>query len=413
MIPSKQIFSYSIVNIINAAVPFLLLPILTTYLAPNEYGLLSLIQLLMVISLPILLMNTAGLLTIEYSRLSFDKFQTLLSTLFWIPIVGFILLECIFFYLEEFIVKYFHIPSDYIFLIPLFVLVQAIPTIVPIIFQAKKQPLNFGKYKISLTIVNLLLSLLFVVVFNYSWEGRLWGIIGAFSVFSLIGIVILIKLNLLRFKFDLGFLKEALHFGIPLIPHSIAGVFLAMSDRVFLANMLGNDAVGIYSVAFQVASAVAIIMTSINQAWAPTLFEKLNNNPTLENKRKIVKETYKIMLGMVLVTTIFILSSSLIFQLFINEAFSSAVELSQLIAVAFLFQGFYFMITNYIFFSKKTYFLSYITLLSVIIIFIANYFLIPEFGIYGAAYAMLISWIIFFIITWIVSNKIYKMPWRL
>lgn len=51
----------------------------------------------------------------------------------------------------------------------------------------------------------------------------------------------------------------------------------------------------VYSVAFQIASAVTIVLSSINQAWAPNLFEKLNNNPTQEDKKDIVKTTYKIM----------------------------------------------------------------------------------------------------------------------
>jgi len=409
----NQMLSYTGVNILNAAVPFMLLPILTAYLNPSDYGLLSLIQLLMVISLPIILMNTHGLLTIEYSKLSLEEFQSLVSTIIWIPIVGFLFLELLFFVFESYIIKYFHIPIEYIYLIPLFVLLQAIPTIVPIVFQAKKEPLNFGKYKISLTIVNILLSLLLVVTFGYGWEGRLWGIVGSFALFTFVGLIILFKLNLLRFTLNKFYLKSALQFGLPLIPHSIAGTFLAMSDRIFLVNMLGEDSVGIYSVAFQVASTVTIIMSSINQAWAPNLFEKLNNNPTIKDKKNIVKTTYKIMGIMTIITLLFILSSSLIFNLFIDERYYEGKTLSKYISIAFLFQGFYFMITNYIFYSKKTYILSYLTFFSVLIVFSSHYFLIKIYGVIGATYAMLIVWFMFFIIIWIASNKIYPMPWRL
>jgi O-antigen/teichoic acid export membrane protein len=58
----KQILSYSGVNIINASVPFLLLPILTSYLSPSDYGILSLVQLLMALAFPIVL-NAQSLIT--------------------------------------------------------------------------------------------------------------------------------------------------------------------------------------------------------------------------------------------------------------------------------------------------------------------------------------------------------------
>lgn len=407
------IVSYTGVNILSAAVPFLLLPILTIYLQPSDYGLLSLIQLLMAVSLPIVLMNTQGLLTIEYSKLQRQEFQALVSTIIWLPVFGFLFLEFLFYTLEVYIIQYFHIPAKYIYYVPFFVLLQVVPTIIAIIFQAKKEAISFGKYKISLTLLNVFLSLLFVIYFSAGWEGRLIGIVSSYAIFSVIGLLILYKLELLLFKLNLAFIKSSLKFGIPLIPHSIAGVFLVMSDRVFLANMLGTESVGIYSVSFQIASALSIVMTSINQAWAPSLFERLNNSPTHLDKIMIIREIYKIMFSMVVFTAVFIFIIPFIYNIFVDIAYHEGKNLSILISIALLLQGFYFMITNFIFYTKKTYLLSYITTFSVFIIFLLNYFLIKLFGIYGSAYAMILSWTLFFVITFIIANKVYKMPWRL
>lgn len=409
----SQIFSYSLINVLNASIPFILLPILTTYLSPSDYGTLSLFQLLMLISTPIILMNTQGLLTIEYSKLSFTEFQNLVSSMVVISIFGFLFLEVLFFIFERYILYYFHVPQEYLYFIPFFILLQAIPIIVPIIFQAKKEPINFGKYKISMSIVNISLTLLFVLVFSYGWEGRLFGIVGAFGLFTLIGFIILIKLNLLKLSICIVSIKKSLAFGVPLIPHSIAGVFLIMSDRVFLGNMLSESSVGIYSVSFQIASVITILFGSINQAWAPNLFEKLNQNPSMLEKKEIVKTTYKIMLLMIGITVASLFILPYIFDIFIDESYSEGKYIIDYIVIAFLFQGFYYMVTNYIFYSKKNYLLSYITFSMLILVFISNFILIGLYGIIGAAYAMLIIWILFFFVTWIVSNRVYPMPWRL
>jgi len=408
-----QMLSYSSINILNAAVPFIFLPILTAYLTPSDYGLLSLIQLVMTISLPIVLMNTHSIVIIEYSKMNFDDFKSLLSIIVLISFVGFIILEVLFFIFQNQLVIYSHIPLKYVYMIPLFVLFQSIPTLIPIIYQAKKELFNFAKYRIGLTIINILFSLLFVIVFSLGWEGRLYGIVGSFSIFSFIGLFILFKQNLLTFRLNINILIQVLRFGIPLIPHSIGGVILLMSDRLFLVNILGVDSVGVYSVAFQIASVITIILSSINQAWAPNLYAKLNTNPSIEEKRKIVITTYKIMFLMILITMFFLLSSSYLFDVFIDKQYYEGKTLTKIIAIAFLFQGFYFMITNYIFYTKKTYILSYITFFSVLLISLSNYMLINKYGVIGSAYSIVLVWFIFFISTWIISNRIYPMPWKL
>lgn len=410
---AKNIFSYSMANIVNAAVPFFLLPVLTSYLNPEEFGVLSLVQLLFTLSLPFVLMNIHGLFIIEYSKLSQDKFKSFVSTMILIPLAGFVILELIFFIFSTQLAELFNIPEKWVLYAPIIVLAQSIPTMIPVLFQAKKQPLNYAIFKIALTIVNLGLSLFFVVTLLEGLDGRLFGIFSSYMVFTFIGLVILYRLNLLKFKVSFSFMKDALNFGVPLIPHTLAGIFLAMSDRIFLSNMLGNEAVGIYSVAFQLSSAIAIIMASINQAWVPHLYEELNANPSIEIKRKIVIQSYKIMGFMSLIALCFILIISFVYQIFIDERYHSGINLARLLAVGFMFQGFYFMVTNYIFYMKESSLLSMVTISAAVVLMVLNYILIPLYGIYGSAYAMIIGWSLLFLFTWKISNRIYLMPWSL
>lgn len=408
---TKHIFSYSVVNIINSAVPFLLLPILTRYIAPEEYGVLSLIQMMFALALPFVLMNVHGLFIIEYSKLSFEEMSELISTMIWIPVCGFIVLQMIFFAWGDLIASVFNIPIKWVYFTPVVVLSQSIPTILPVLFQAKKEPLNYGYFKVLLTVLNLGFSLLFVTSFLQGYEGRLWGIFWSHLFFTLVGLVILYKMNYLKLYVSYQKIKEVLVFGMPLIPHVLAGVLLSMADRIFLSNMLGNEAVGIYSVAFQLASATAIIMASINQAWVPHLYEELNANPTLEAKRKIVIQSYKIMGIMFFITLSFILVVFFIYQIFINERYYSGLNLARLLAIGFLFQGFYFMVTNYIFYMKKSTLLSLVTMSAAMVLIVLNYILIPMYGIYGSAYAMIIGWLFLFVFAWNLAQRSYAMPW--
>ena len=408
----KQILSYSGVNIINASVPFLLLPILTEYLSPSDYGILSLVQLLMALTFPIVL-NAQSLITIEYSNLSFNKFKKLISSILFFAFLGFVVLELGFYLLSDYIYEYFFLPDRLLFFIPVFLLFQVIPMLIPFVFQAKKQPFNFGKFKVSLTIVNIGLSLFFVTYLNYGWEGRLWGIVGSFALFNLIGLYMLNKIDLLSFTIDKESIIQVFRYGLPLIPHAIAAVLISGSSRFFLADILGVKEVGVFAVSFQVASSIFIIMSSINLAWSPYLFERLNKTPTMDIKLKLIKQTYQIMLFMIIVVLVFLVFSQFIFHVLIDESYHSGLLLSRILAIGFLFQGFYFMFTNYIFYSKKTKYLSFITLFSSIIVVLSNLYFINLIGILGAAYALVISYMVLCLLTAYFANKLVPMPWLL
>jgi len=407
----RHIVSYSLANMVNASLPFLLLPILTSYLSPEDFGKLTIVQLFLTVSFPFILLNIHGLFVIEYSNLTKDKFAEFVSTMIWIPIFMFVLIEIVFMLFQDILYSYLPIKAYWIYLVPLFALFQSMPTMIPVIYQAKKEPKNYGIFKISLTFLNFLLSIFFVISLDMGWEGRMWGIFGAFVIYTIIGLIILYRLEYLRFNISLSNIKEALKFGIPLLPHSIAGIMLGMSDKIFLANMLSLADVGLYSVAFQVASGMLIVMTSINQAWVPHLYEKLNKSPDMEAKQVIVSQTYKIMLVMIITTIVFSFLVPVIYKLFIDSKYIDGLLLAQILTIGFLFQGFYFMVTNYIFYVKKTYLLSIITVCSAVTLLILNYYFIRNFALFGSAIAMILGYLLLFILTWFLSNRVYPMPW--
>ena len=73
--------------------------------------------------------------------------------------------------------------------------------------------------------------------------------------------------------------------------------------------------------------------------------------------------------------------------------------------------GLYFLVTNYILFTKNTKVLSYITSIISIIGATINYYLILDYGIIGGL--AIITFALLFITVFYYSNKLYAMPWLL
>jgi Na+-driven multidrug efflux pump len=100
-------------------------------------------------------------------------------------------------------------------------------------------------------------------------------------------------------------------------------------------------------------------------------------------------------------------------KFFVSRNFYFAYKYVLWIALGYAFQGMYFMVVNYIFYVKKTYILAWVTFTSAGVNIVLNYFFIKANGAIGAAQATTITFFVQFIMVWILSAKVYKMPWKL
>ena len=68
----KSIGSYTLVNIINKGIPFLLLPVLTNYLTTEDFGLLTNIESLIVITVALVGVNFSSAVTRQFVKKDVD-----------------------------------------------------------------------------------------------------------------------------------------------------------------------------------------------------------------------------------------------------------------------------------------------------------------------------------------------------
>jgi len=101
----------------------------------------------------------------------------------------------------------------------------------------------------------------------------------------------------------------------------------------------------------------------------------------------------------------------IIFKYFVGAHFAPALQYCFWITLGFVFQGMYFMVTNYINFAEKTHLQALVTICVGIFNIPLNYFCIRYFGAMGAAISFAAIFFMFFVFTWLLSAKVYHMPW--
>ena len=404
---------YLVSNILNAIIPFLLLPILTRYLSPLEYGQIAMFQTLLTGISTFVGLNSVGAANRKFYDSDIDEivlkqfngscFQILIgSSLF--TFVGVFLFQN---QLSEFLA----IPTSWILASVIISVFGFITSMRLGQWQIRSQAKWFGILQVSSSLVNMLLSLLFVIILTKGAQGRIDAQVITAIVVAIIALILLYKDKLLQIKiWKPQQIKEALSFGVPLIPHHVGFFLISAVDRFVINQKLGLSDAGIYMVAVQLSSAMVIVFDAINKAYVPWLFERLKRDDNKE-KLQIVKYTYFYFIVVLCIAFISFIIGPFFITLIAGDKYIEAGKIIGWLCLGQAFGGMYLMVTNYIFFAKKTGKLALVTFITGVINLVLLIILVDQFGLIGAAISFSFSKFIQFIFTWFISNKFLPMPW--
>lgn len=406
---------YLFSNILNAVIPFILLPILTRYLNPAEYGEVAMFQTLLGALGAFVGLVFVGAASRKYydSDLTEKDLAEFIGACIQISFISsLITLLVLLIFQGQF--------SEWLGLKPIYVLLAVVVGFCSVVikirlgqWQVQKKAIKYGVLQISQSFINLVFSLLFVVVFLRGAAGRIDAQVVAALVFLLIALFLLYKDNLLKiFSWRKEYVKEALKFGGPLVFHTSGAFLLLTVDRFIINKELGLTEVGIYMVAVQLVSVMNMIFDAVNKAYVPYLYECMKKDD-LQEKIKLMKNIYIGFFLIIIIVVLAFLVGPWFVKIFAGEKYAAAGKVIGLLALGQGFKGMYLMVTNFIFYSKKTKVTAQITIVVGLINLGLLVLLVKSYGIVGAASANAISMMLFFIATWYFAAKLVDMPWRL
>ena len=403
---------YIVVEFLNKSIPFILLPVLTRYLTPSEYGTLSLFIVYIYILMILCSLGLTSSISVNFHQLHRGSMPIYNGTSFLI-----ILCSWVVFLLTTMLFGTFL--SDLIG-IPFFWLIMIFPIVLTNIYflnytnllQLDMKPIRFSIFQLSKSFLEGLLSIVFVVVFLRSWEGRAESMLIGSVIFFFVVVYFMIKDRYLPRKifFSKKYAKDGLSFGLPLVPHQISYWIKTGLDRYLIAFLISQEAVGIYSAGYQVGFSIFILVSAVNQAIVPYLYKKLKKGKEVD-KNKLVKLTYKYFLLLLIlgILTTTIIPEVLTF--FLGDNYLEASSIIPFLCFSAVIHGMYLMVLNYIFYFKESKKLAVITFSTGLIHMLLSYNFIKLFGIQGAAIATFLSYSITLIFTWRLSNKVFPLPW--
>ncbi|MGO1759931.1 MAG: lipopolysaccharide biosynthesis protein [Mammaliicoccus vitulinus] len=258
-----------------------------------------------------------------------------------------------------------------------------------------KKPKQNVVFSIVISVINIVLSLTFVLSFSH--EKFLGKIYGPTFIYVLVIIFVLNKFTIgkksvVNSGTSLSDWKYALLLSTPLIIHLLSNIVVGQSDRIFLAKLLNEEAAAIYSVAYSVGTLGMMVAEVSNKVWSPWYLD----NTKVSNHKIINRVVQKYILLMSFVFVGVMLIAPEIIMIMAPKEYSSGVSSLIIITASVFFQFLYRFPLAYEQYSRNLRWVAFSTVTSALINIGLNYTLINALGLIGAALATFISYVILF-----------------
>ncbi len=404
--PLKSSVWYTICNFINKGIALLSLPIFTRLMTQEEYGTYTIFQswysiFVIFSSLNIYMSSyTKGLLTYKEDR------QRFTSSLLGLTTTITIFLTIIYFSFIDFWTSVFDLSP--ILMGAMLLELMFVPAYE---FWSARERFDF-KYKkfvivsIVLSVLTVACSAISIIIFSsYKVEAKIYTEILIKCVVFVFLFVMLICNG--RCFFNKKYWKYAILFNLPLIPHYLSTFILNQADRIMISDMIGTAEAGMYSVAYSISNLMFLFVNAINFSLVPYIYKRIHTSEF----DSIKKNTGPLFFVVALLCILTMLFAPEVVFIFGGEKYMDAKWIIPSVSASVFFIFLYSMFSNLEYYYKKTWQISFASIICASINILLNYFFISKFGYHAAGYTTLFSYILlalchFAMYKWVMRKEI-------
>lgn len=411
---TQRIGLVGLTNIIVALSSLILLPILTKNLSSPDYGIW--VQLLVTIEL----IPNVVLLGLPYTMVRFlaaeknklkiqEGFYSIAFVILFVSILVSILLYCFSNSLSNLL---FNGNIQIAITLPILIFFSCLVLLLLNFFRTFQMMKVYSIF----SFIQAYLALIFIYILLFSGYGLLGAVLGLLITKILI-LLLMFAIIVKRIGFQIPKfqnLREFLSFGLPTVPGNLSYWIVNSSDRYVIGLLMGIVFVAYYSPSYVLGNIIMMLISPLALLLPASLSENYDNKNVKEVKT-ILKYSLKyfLALGIPSVFGLSMLSKNILLILTTSEIATNGYFVTPYVALGVLFYGMYAIISHILVLEKKTKITGTIWIICAILNLVLNIILIPYFGILGAAFGTLISYLIAFILTVYYSFKYMKIRFDL
>ena len=283
-----------------------------------------------------------------------------------------------------------------------------------LILRAEERSGVYTIIRIGRFILELILNLFFIVFLKLGVKGILLANLTA----AFINILVLIpfQVKYLKGKYSWAAVKGLLRFGLPMLPNGLAFLVVEISDRYLMPRLLNKAILGEYTANYKLGAIMLLLVTAFRTAWQPFFLKVAKEDNAKDIYSRVMTYYVFVSAFIVLVVTMFIeflvkipLAPGITL---LGSAYWGGIKIIPIILVSYLLYGIYVNLTVGIFIEKKSEWMVIFTGLAAICNIGSNLYLMPAYGMIGAAFATLLAYFVMMVSIYIANQRLYKVNYE-
>lgn len=393
--------TYTIGNLLVQGLSFITLPLYTRMMDIHAYGSYNLYMSwvsMFAIFIGLQVNGSYSIAKLKYQ----DDFEDYVSTSVIISTIFFGLILAIIMMLDH----YVELGLGFSQTIIIFILFQAYFTHLQGSYSQyyiqKQQSIKQLTISVVLALSNLFITVTLLFTISNQFMAR---ILGGFIPNILVGVffIFFIFMNS-KYIFNKKYISFLLTTSVPLIFHILGHSLLNQLDRIMIGKYMNTSEVAIYSFGYAIGLIIQIVLSSLNTAWVPWFFDqKRRGNEVIIQK---YKKQY-IVLAVFLTIGYLTIFPELIAIMGKGQYLNSKYFVAWII-VSYFIVFLYTFPVNIQFYNENTKFIPLGTLMAAGSNYILNIFFIQYWGIYGAAIATVLSYLLLLLFHHLITKVKYN-----
>lgn len=215
--------------------------------------------------------------------------------------------------------------------------------------------------------------------------------------------------------FDKALWKKMMRYGTPLIIIGFAGMINETLDRILLKYWLPGTTeenlkqVGIYSAVYKISIFMTLAVQAFRMGAEPFFFSHAADKNAPRTYADVMKYFVIVCCFIFLIVGMF----PDVFKIIIGENYHAGLFIVPVLLMANLFLGVYYNQSVWYKLTDKTAFAAAIPIAGAVITIALNFLLIPTHGYAGSAWATLACYFGMVLLSYVIGQKHYKVPYNL
>jgi O-antigen/teichoic acid export membrane protein len=286
-------------------------------------------------------------------------------------------------------------------------------TVIPFAdLRMRHRPLRFAGVRTVSIVINVALNVAFLKYMGLGLESVFLANLISSAAAALL---LAPELKAAWGRVDMPVLRQLLSFALPLLPAGLGSMAVQVLDRPIMLHLSDTASVGIYQANYRLGIFMMLVVSMFDQAWRPFFIERSRLPGSAPVFARVLSlftiGGLWVWLGLsFFISDIARLSVSGVNL--IHPAYWGGLGIVPLVLAAYLVNGVYVNFLAPVIIAKRTGIILGVTLAGAAVSIGGNFALIPAFGMYGAAWALLLSYIAMATLVYLRGRGLYQVPYE-